>query len=101
MISDRCNFNDFVLETEGRDYQEIIYMAEREATDAERRFYHHSKTDPEKVLCGQDYALCLKEFITFMRYGIRPKHISADTMMLLDRLRDDVQPMMRPLRIQH
>ena len=72
MISDRCDFNEFILQVEGRDYQEIIYLADREATEAERRFYHHNTPDQEKALCGQDYARCLKELITFMRYGITP-----------------------------
>ena len=35
MISDRCDFNDFVLETKGRNYQEIIYLAEQEALNNE------------------------------------------------------------------
>ena len=48
MISDRCDFEDFVLETKGREYQEIIYLAEREATEAERRFYHPRQKDSEK-----------------------------------------------------
>lgn len=101
MISDRCDFNDFVLEAKGRDYQEIIYMAEREATEAERRFYHPRMADPNKVLCGRDYARCLKGFISFMRYGIKPKHISQDNLLLFDNLMADTQLKMRPLRSQH
>lgn len=91
MISDRCDFNDFVRETKGRNYQEVIYMAEREATEAERRFYHPHRADPEKGLCGQDYARCLKDFISFMRYGIKPAHIKQDALMLFDHIKDDVQ----------
>ena len=101
MISDRCDFNDFVLVAKGRDYQEIIYMAEREATEAERRFYHPRMADPEKMLCGRDYARCLKDFITFMRYGVKPAHIKQDALILFDHIRDEVQPEMRPPRVQH
>jgi hypothetical protein len=101
MISDRCDFNDFVLKTKGRDYQEIIYMTEREATEAERRFYHHSTPDSEKVNGGQGYARSLKGFIAFMRYGVKPAHINQETLMLFDHFRDDVRLNMRPARIKH
>ncbi len=101
MISDRCDFNDFVLKAKGRDYQEIIYMAELEATEAERRFYHHNTPDSEKVICGQNYARSLKGFIAFMRYGIKPTHINQDTLMLFDHFKDNVQMRMRPARIEH
>ncbi len=101
MISDRCNFNDFVMETKGRDYQEIIYMAEREATEAERRFYQPRQAHPEKTLCGQDYARCLKSFITVIRYGVKPANLSQDALVTFDSVRKEVLPGMRPPRIQH
>ncbi|MBL0713856.1 MAG: hypothetical protein JJV98_09150 [Desulfosarcina sp.] len=91
MISDRCDFNEFVLEARGRDFQDIIYLAEREATEAERRFYHSSSPNQENTLCWQDYAQCLKGFITYMRYGIKPAHINHDALILFDSIRDEVQ----------
>ena len=101
MISDRCDFNEFVLEAKGRDYQEIIYLAEREATEAERRYYHARRPNPEKTRCGQDYARCLKSFISFMRYGIKPANLSQDALATFDSIRNDVLPGMRSPRIQH
>lgn len=101
MISDRCDFNDFVLETKGRNYQEIIYLAEQEATEAERRLYHAGSTHQAKSLCEQDYAQCLKGFITFMRYGIKPKHINQEALILFNHIREEVQSGPRPVRIQH
>ena len=101
MISDRCDFNEFVLKAKGRDYQEVIYLAEREATEAERRFYHPRLAKTEKTLCGQDYARCLKGFITFMRYGIKPADLSQDALTTFDNIRKEVLPGMRPPRIQH
>ena len=101
MISNRCDFNDFVLKTKGRDYEEIIFLADREATEAERRFYHHSTPDQEKAACGQDYALCLKEFIAYMRYGIKPPHIRGDVAALFDHRRENLKPRSRPIRTRH
>ena len=101
MISDRCDFNEFVLKAKGRDYQEVIYLAEREATEAERRFYHPRLAKTEKTLCGQDYARCLKDFITFMRYGIKPANLSPDALTSFDNVRKEILPGMRPPRIQH
>ncbi len=101
MISERCNFSEFVREAKGRDYQEIIYLAEREATEAERRFYHPRLANPEKTLCGQDYARCLKSFITYMRYGIKPANLDHDALVTFDTVRKEVLPGLRPPRIQH
>ena len=101
MISDRCDFNEFVHKAKGRDYQEVIYLAEREATEAERRFYQPRLPGPEKTLCGQDYARCLKRFITYMRYGIKPADLSHDALTAFDNVRKEALPGMRPPRIQH
>ena len=101
MISNRCDFNEFVMEAKGKGYQEIIYLADREATEAERRFYHAGATDNDKARCGHDYARCLKDFITFMRYGIKPAHIHREALLLFDHSREEVQPRLRPPRIQH
>ncbi len=101
MISERCDFNEFALQTQGRDYLEIIYLADREATEAERRFYHHSTPDQEKAACGQDYAQCLKEFITYMRYGFKPPHIRGDVADLFDHVRENLQPRSRPMQTSH
>jgi hypothetical protein len=101
MISDQCDFNEFVMEAKGKGYQEIIFLADREATEAERRFYQPGATDQDKARCGQNYAQCLKGFITFMRYGIKPANIHQETLLLFDHIRDEVQPELRPPRIQH
>jgi hypothetical protein len=101
MLSDRCDFNEFVHRAQGKDYQETIYLADREATEAERRFYHQNTPDKEKAICGQDYARCLKEFITYMRYGIKPPHIRGNVAALFDQVRKNLQPRSRPLRTRH
>ena len=60
MISDRCDFEEFVAVANEWNYQDIITNADREATEAERRFYHSNVSENEKALCGHDYAECLR-----------------------------------------
>lgn len=101
MISDRCDFNEFVRQAQGRHYEDIIYLADREATEAERRFYHHDPADQKKAICGQEYAQCLKEFITFIRYGIKPPHLAGDVSVLFEHVRDNLPSRSRPSRPHH
>jgi hypothetical protein len=88
MISDRCDFDDFVRKTTGRDYHEIIYLADREATAAQRRVFHTGVSDEEKTRCGYQYAECLKGFIAYLRYGIKPACVSEEALVRIDRLRE-------------
>mgnify|MGYP006288776273 FL=1 len=88
MISDRCDFDDFVSKTTGSDYHEIIYLADREATAAQRRVFHTGVSDDEKARCGYQYAECLKDFIAYLRYGIKPACISQEALVRLDRIRE-------------
>jgi hypothetical protein len=101
MISDRCDFSEFVRQAQGQNYEDIIYLADREATEAERRFYHHGTVDKEKLICGQDYAQCLKAFISYMRYGIKSAHISGDISVLFEHVRDNLPSRSRPFRTHH
>jgi hypothetical protein len=88
MISDRCSFEEFVSVADQWDYQDIITRADREATEAERRFYHSNAPQDEKTLCGQEYAECLKGFIAFMRYGVKPARIDSQVLQHFDRIRE-------------
>ena len=101
MISDQCDFDDFVMQANGRDYQDIIYLAEREATAAERRTYRVNVPADEKVRCGKQYAECLKGFISFMRYGIKPARIDQDALRHFDRIRNKALQIQRPDRRPH
>jgi hypothetical protein len=101
MISDHCDFEEFVLQTDGRNFDDIITMADREATEAERRFYHSSVADGDKLLCGQQYAECLKGFITFMRYGIKPACLDPVTLLHFDRIREEALQVKRPSDTRH
>lgn len=89
MISDRCEFNDFVNQAQGRDYQEIICLAEREATEAQRCAIHFAASDEVKALGGYEYAECLKDFIRFMRYGLKPVCMRQDILQRFDHIRKE------------
>lgn len=101
MISDRCRFEEFVSAADKWDYQDIITRADREATEAERRFYHSNVPQEEKALCGQEYAECLKGFIAFMRYGVKPSRLDPGTALHFSRIREDAIKRIRPHRSIH
>jgi len=63
------NFEAFLNTIEGKAYGDVILMADSEATAAERRGLQLRKTIGEGA--GQGYAVQLKAFIGFMRYGVK------------------------------
>lgn len=69
MLSKSCNIAEFIEKAKGHSYEEVICMANEEATEAERRFYKlHGNDDGKKLLV---YSTCLKDFILYMRHGVR------------------------------
>ena len=87
MISDSCDFEEFVAVADEWNYQDIITNADREATEAQRRLYHSSASQNENALCGETYAECLKGVITFMRYGIKPTCLEPQVLQHFERIR--------------
>jgi len=73
MISSNCDFSDFVAAIKDKPFDDMIYLADQEATAAERLLYRNNVNDDEKKICGQKYASILKDFIAFMRCNVRPK----------------------------
>jgi len=82
MISDQCRLRDFIEATRDKDLQEIIHLADLEATEAERIYYRGDVADARRASCGRRYARRLKHLITFMRYGIRPSEVSREDLAL-------------------
>ena len=95
MISDRCDFDDFAQKANGCNYDDIIAMADREATEAERRRYMAGTPQDEKIFCGREYAECLKDFIAYLRYGIKPAYIAPEVLRQFDRICDDARQIKR------
>ena len=74
MISSDCDFSDFVAAIKDKPYQDIIYLADQEATAAERLLYRNGVNGDQKKLCGKKYASILKDLVSYMRYDIRLKN---------------------------
>ena len=71
MLSSSLSISEFFEKAEGHSYLEIIQMADEEATTVER-LYYKSCRDEECVKIVQ-YIGCLKDFILYMRHGIRTR----------------------------
>jgi hypothetical protein len=76
MISSSFNFEQFADSVKEKDYFDVIYLADQEATQAWRI------SNKNKLLKGADADLCrsyqsrLKGLIHFMRYGVKPKNLN-------------------------
>ena len=71
MISQSCDFDEFLESVRDRDYLQVIYLADKEATEAERLKY---RSRAGRTPCSEtcvDYADALKGFIRYMRYGVK------------------------------
>ncbi|NNK00268.1 MAG: hypothetical protein HKP58_07625 [Desulfatitalea sp.] len=71
MLSSSLSISEFIEIIKGRSYEEIIWMTDQEATEAERRIYKKriNPADSQDKLAG--YARDLKDFILYMRHGVR------------------------------
>ena len=72
MISTNCDFSHFVAAIKDKPYDDIIYLADQEATAAERLLFRNSADNNERKKCGQRYASILKKLIAYMRSNVRP-----------------------------
>ena len=78
MFSDSCSFEEFIEKVEAEDFMDLMYRTEIEATEAERWKYRPHAPVEKKENCGIHYAETLKNFLFYMRYGIRPGGVSDD-----------------------
>ncbi len=78
MLSDSCSFEEFIENVQADDLMELMYLTEKEATEAERRLFRPRVSPLCKEKCGIHYAETLKNFLFYMRYGIRPAGISDE-----------------------
>ena len=91
MISESLDLGDFVETIRGKDYREIMYLAEQEATDAERLFYRKRTSDDFEDKTVSSYARVLKDFLFFMRYGVRPAGLTEEDFQLFRSVCKDVE----------
>jgi hypothetical protein len=87
MISSDFNFEEFSKRVKYRDCLELIYLADREATETERLIYRKGRDGAdaaeERLI---QYAQTLKALIWFVRYGIKPKAIKGTNGQIFDAL---------------
>ncbi|MGD8833422.1 MAG: hypothetical protein PVI54_12260 [Desulfobacteraceae bacterium] len=82
MLSSSFNICEFIDKVKGHSDQEIIFMADQEATKAERHLY---KNYPEKQLeYARSYVALLKDVILYMRHGIRTQAVRRIDLPRID-----------------
>jgi hypothetical protein len=88
MISKSCDIKEFIEAIKEKDYLEAIYLADKEATEAERLKFRPKAATPVKS-CPR-YAVSLKGFIHFMRYGIRNHSLEGSDLGTLQSIRESL-----------
>lgn len=91
MISSDCDFKEFLNKIQHHDYVEILLAANAEATAAERTVYKNRKTRDDRTDAFRTYADTLKDFIYFLRNGIKPTSIRAYDFESFEDRRNDWQ----------
>jgi hypothetical protein len=84
MISANCNIRELISELEDKDYFEMIYLLEKEATEAERQILRPGKKLHEERICGSEYVSNLKNLIFYLRYGAKPRGLRSEHIELLE-----------------
>ena len=69
MLSSSFDIHEFIEKAKGHSDQEIIYMADLEATEAERYLYKQPETTDDES--ANSYVTLLKDVVLYMRHGIR------------------------------
>jgi hypothetical protein len=83
MISKECRFSEFVGAVRGKDYFEVIRLADQEATAAERLLLRERKGRSQDSGCDRDYARRIKQLIDYLRFEVRPRGRAVREVELL------------------
>ena len=84
MISTNCDIREFITGLENKDFFEMIYLLDKEATDAERQLYNPKSKMSERQICGPEYVSSLKNLIFYLRYGAIPRGLHKEDIALLE-----------------
>ncbi|MGD9363502.1 MAG: hypothetical protein PVH85_31860 [Desulfobacterales bacterium] len=89
MISSDCDINKFVSSLGDKDYLDIIFLADREATEVERIALQSGYEIGEREKCLKDYADNLKDLICFLKYTVKPKKLTDKFGHLSEKIMQD------------
>jgi hypothetical protein len=73
MLSLSFDICEFIEKVKDHSEQEIIYLADREATAAERHLYKHCLKDSCEA--ARSYARLIKDIVLYMRHGVRTRAV--------------------------
>ena len=65
---------EFLDKARDQNVQGVLLLAEQEATAVERRLCRKDRATPRDARL-RDYAATLKEFIGFLRYGVKTRKV--------------------------
>ena len=68
MLSESFDISEFIGKVKDQSEQDIIYMADQEATAVERHLYRHKNSENSET--ARNYATLLKDFVLYIRYGV-------------------------------
>ena len=84
MISENCDIREFICELENKDFFEMIYLLDKEATEVERQLFNPKSSMSERQICGPEYVNNLKGLVFYLRYGAKPRGLRKEDICLLD-----------------
>lgn len=87
MLSTSFDICEFIDKVKGHNTQEIIYLADQEATEAERHVYKVAKTD--NCDNARSYVMLLKDIVLYIRHGIRTHGVRQLDLTLFDAFSGD------------
>jgi len=75
MLSSSFDISEFFRKVEGHSDQEIINLADQEATATERYIFKNEKcrqkhSDDDHCRNARHYVVLLKDFVLYLRYGV-------------------------------
>ena len=91
MISKSCDLRGFLEAVRDKDYRDVLYLAEKEATEAERPSYQQKQEEELGKQAKTSYAKILKDFMFFMRYGVRPAGLTDSDFHLFRLVCEEVE----------
>lgn len=89
MLSSSFDISEFIRKVEGHSKQDMIYLADQEATAAERYIYKHKKcrqnrSDSDNCRDAWNYVVILKDFVQYIRYGVLTHSVNMLNLTLPD-----------------